>query len=158
MVSRASINIRRFGSSLRIDRLEGNALQSTVQENQRRTDTSTELARERSREASDRTLLAWIRTGLSLIGFGFGVGKFYDYLQTAGVERSLDPYRSTLIFGMSFIVLGIVGLFAAVIQHRRILKRIELRDFRYAAPLPLGMIMAIMLLVIGCFAFIAVML
>ncbi len=95
---------------------------------------------------------------MSLIGFGFGVGKFYDYLQTAGVERSLDPYRSTLIFGMSFIVLGIVGLFAAVIQHRRILKRIELRDFRYAAPLPLGMIMAIMLLVIGCFAFIAVML
>ncbi len=43
-------------------------------ETQQRTDTSTELARERNREAADRTLLAWIRTGLSLIGFG--VGKF----------------------------------------------------------------------------------
>ena len=127
-------------------------------ETQQRTDTSTELARERNREAADRTLLAWIRTGLSLIGFGFGVGKFYDYLETTGVEGALDPYRSTLVFGMSFIVLGIVGLFAAVVQHKRILKRIEIRDYSYAAPLPLGMIMAIMLLVIGCFAFVAVML
>ncbi len=74
------------------------------------------------------------------------------------MEKTLDPIHSTLIFGMSFIVLGIVGLFAAVVQHKRILKRIDLRDFSYAAPLPLGMIMAILLLVIGCFAFIAVML
>jgi len=129
-----------------------------AQETQQRTDTNTELARERNREAADRTLLAWIRTGLSLIGFGFGVGKFYDYLETTGRGGSLDPYRSTLVFGMSFIVLGIVGLFAAVVQHKRILKRIEIRDYSYAAPLPLGMIMAIMLLIIGCFAFIAVLL
>jgi hypothetical protein len=38
-------------------------------------DSSTEFARERSREAADRTLMACIRTALALIGFG--VGKFY---------------------------------------------------------------------------------
>ena len=36
-------------------------------------DESTQLARERNREAADRTLMAWIWTALSLIGFGFGI-------------------------------------------------------------------------------------
>ena len=34
---------------------------------------STELAKERNREVTDRILMAWIRTSLSLIGFGFGI-------------------------------------------------------------------------------------
>ena len=38
-----------------------------------------ELARERNREAAERTLMAWIRTALSLIGFGFGIGKLDAY-------------------------------------------------------------------------------
>ena len=117
---------------------------------------NTELARERSREAADRTLLAWIRTALSLIGFGFGIGKFYDYLQTAGLHESLDPIRSTLLFGVSFIVLGILGLFAAIVQHARLLRRLERPGYAYEPPLPLGMIIAILLLVIGCFAFVAI--
>jgi inner membrane protein YidH len=54
-------------------------------------DSSTELAREWSREAADRTLMAWIRTALGLIGFGFGVGKFYGYLLYPGSRfRMLD--------------------------------------------------------------------
>jgi len=120
------------------------------------TNTNTELARERSREAADRTLLAWIRTALSLIGFGFGIGKFYDYMQTAGIQRELDPIRSTLIFGASFIVLGVFGLAAAVIQHARLLRRLEKVEYAYAPPLPLGMIMAILLLLIGVFGLVAV--
>ena len=34
-----------------------------------------ELARERNREAADRTLLAWIRTSLAMISFGFGIER-----------------------------------------------------------------------------------
>jgi len=120
------------------------------------TNTNTELARERSREAADRTLLAWIRTALSLIGFGFGIGKFYDYMQTAGIQRELDPIRSTLIFGASFIVLGVFGLAAAVIQHARLLRRLDKVEYVYAPPLPLGMIMAMLLLLIGVFGLVAV--
>ncbi len=33
----------------------------------------TDLAKYRSRAATDRTLMAWMRTSLSLIGFGFGI-------------------------------------------------------------------------------------
>lgn len=117
---------------------------------------NTELARERSREAADRTLLAWIRSALSLIGFGFGIGKFYDYLQSADLHHTLDPIQSTRIFGGSFIILGVVGLAAAVIQHTRLLKRLERPEYLYRPPLPLGMFMAILLLIVGVFGFVAI--
>ena len=77
-----------------------------------------ELARERNREAAERTLMAWIRTALSLIGFGFGIGKLDDYLQTAGLHPRFDMAHSSLIFGASFIVVGILGLLAAIVQAR----------------------------------------
>ena len=34
------------------------------------------LATERTRMAADRTLMGWIRTALSMIGFGFTIYKF----------------------------------------------------------------------------------
>lgn len=119
------------------------------------TNTATELARERNREAADRTLMAWIRTALSLIGFGFGIGKFHDYVHSAGLATKLDPVHSLLIFGVSFMVLGLVGLLAAVIQHVRILERVKNRDFTYAAMRPIGPTVAIILLLIGAFGLVA---
>ena len=50
-----------------------------------------ELAKERNREAAERTLMAWIRTALSLIGFGFGIGKLATYLDEAGLPRPAIP-------------------------------------------------------------------
>ncbi|HMK35743.1 MAG TPA: DUF202 domain-containing protein [Desulfomonilaceae bacterium] len=37
-----------------------------------------EFAKERTRESADRTLNAWIRTSISLIGFGFAIAKAYE--------------------------------------------------------------------------------
>ena len=48
-----------------------------------------EFAKERNRAAAERTLMAWIRTALSLIGFGFGIG-FYLEARWA----SLVPYAA----------------------------------------------------------------
>jgi inner membrane protein YidH len=116
---------------------------------------SDELAKERTREAADRTLMAWIRTCLSLIGFGFGIAKFRDILVEAGIRRGPEHLHSTLIFGLSFIALGVFGLLAAVIQHRRILAHIKSEDFHYTGFRPVVMITAIILLLIGLFAFIS---
>jgi putative membrane protein len=115
-----------------------------------------ELARERNREAAERTLMAWIRTALALIGFGFGIGKLDAYLQGAGLHTRFDLPHSSLIFGASFIVVGLLGLLAAIVQHTRILKRLSQPEFAYNAMRPIAMTVAIMLMLIGLFGLIAI--
>ena len=115
-----------------------------------------ELAKERNREAAERTLMAWIRTALSLIGFGFGIGKLSDYLDAAGLHTRLDVPHSSMIFGASFIVLGILGLLAAIVQHARILKRLSQPEFAYNAMRPIAMTVASLLMLIGLFGLIAI--
>ena len=118
--------------------------------------TANELARERNRAAADRTLMAWIRTSLSLIGFGFGIGKIAETLEKTRGIAGADPYHTAQIFGEAFIGLGVFGLIAAIVQYRRILKQIERGEFVYTEPFPLAMVTAIILLLIGVFGFVAV--
>ena len=115
-----------------------------------------ELARERNREAAERTLMAWIRTALSLIGFGFGIGKLAAYLDAAGLHPAHDPPHTSLIFGTSFIVVGIFGLLAAIVQHARVLKRLSQPDFAYNAMRPIAMTVAVLLMLIGVFGLFAI--
>ena len=117
---------------------------------------SNELGKERTREAADRTLMAWIRTCLSLIGFGFGIAKFRDILLEAEHIHPDNHIHTTLIFGLSFISLGIFGLLAAVIQHWRILRHLKFEEFRYTGFRPVVMVTAILLLLIGLLCFISI--
>ena len=68
----------------------------------------------------------------------------------------MEHFNVTLIFGLSFIGLGVMGLLAATIQHWRILQHLKRDDFSYTGFQPLAFIMAILLKLIGLFAFIVV--
>jgi len=129
-----------------------------MSENIKKSSITNELARERNRAAADRTLMAWIRTSLAMIGFGFGVGKLYDALEKANPERVVDALHSSKIIGEALIALGVFGLLAAVFQHWRILKRIESEQYIYRPPRALPMIVALLLLCIGVFAFVSILL
>ncbi len=81
-------------------------------------DGSTKLAVDRTQLAYDRTLLAWIRTAISLITFGFTIYKFFQ-LELARVaprpERLIGPRE----FALAMIVIGLVSLVLATLDHRR---------------------------------------
>lgn len=124
----------------------------------KKTSITNELARDRNRAAVDRTLMAWIRTALAMIGFGFAVGKLYDTLEKTNPDQVTDPLHSALIVGEALIALGVLGLLAAVIQHSQILKIIENEQFIYRPPRALPMIVATLLLMIGVFAFVSILL
>lgn len=117
-------------------------------------DTSTALARERTRVAADRTLMAWIRTALSLITFGLGIGKAVELLDAAlpASTRVLDPSHATLVVAISLVVVGVLTLLGAIIQHGLLLKALEQQTYTYKAPLDLALIVAIVLLTIGLLA------
>lgn len=127
-----------------------------MSENVIKTSTTNELARERNRAAADRTLLAWIRTSIAMIGFGFGVGKLTDVLEKQTAPIPNESVDSGIIFGEAFITLGIFSLLAAIVQYWRILKRIDDVQYAYTPSRALPMMTAILLLLIGLFAFIAI--
>lgn len=119
-------------------------------------DTSTELARERTREAADRTLMAWIRTSLTLISFGFGVGKVFEVLAATFPAKHLDPLRASFVFAISLIILGVLSLLGAIIQYGQMLMRLKQAPFAYKAPHSLTVGVAILLLVIALFSLVAI--
>jgi putative membrane protein len=83
-----------------------------------------ELARTQTSMALDRTLLAWVRTSLSLIGFGFTLAKFVHDLILTGYLRGVDP-ESPRILGYGMMTLGILGLLGATVEHVASVKRIR---------------------------------
>jgi putative membrane protein len=124
-----------------------------------KTNLANELAKERNRAAYDRTLMAWIRTAISLIGFGFAIAKSYEYVQMEEMEttgRFIDQIHAPLWFGMSFILLGMLCILGGVIQYVKVVKQIRTGEFTYGEPRPLAKVIALILLIIGVFALIAI--
>ncbi|MEI6441913.1 MAG: DUF202 domain-containing protein [Nostocales cyanobacterium ELA583] len=115
----------------------------------------TELAKYRSRAAADRTLMAWIRTCLSLIGFGFGIPTIVRAIENTRLSNHLNPVRFSVIVGLSFIVTGMLGMVLGLREHRRLLKEIQNNRYTYETSHS-AEIIGVALLVIGLVSFIGV--
>jgi putative membrane protein len=105
----------------------------------------------RIRFAAERTLLAWIRTGLALMGFGFVVARFGLFLRELEVARpggSTLPTGRSLWIGTALVLLGVGVTILGAVQHWRILWLLD-RGQIYAPRWSLGIAVAIMLAVLG---------
>jgi putative membrane protein len=80
----------------------------------------------RVRFAAERTVLAWIRTGIAMMGFGFVVAKFGVFLRDSAGAPQADPAHPpiySLLIGAALVGLGVtVNLFAAI-GHMKFLHR-----------------------------------
>ena len=89
-------------------------------------DTSTKLAYQRTFLAHERTLMAWVRTSSSLITFGFSIYKFFQLERDVGRDFLRSQVVGPRQFSMILIIIGVVSLMLATIQHRHQLKILKI--------------------------------
>lgn len=79
-----------------------------------------ELNDPRTYFAAERTFLAWIRTGLGLMGVGFAVARFGLFLREMGQSAAHLPVHSTgvsVFSGVALVGLGVLVNVSAVLHH-----------------------------------------
>jgi inner membrane protein YidH len=84
--------------------------------------------------ANERTFLAWVRTSISVIVFGFVVAKFGITLRQFFRFENLDPHETgiSLALGVSFMVVGILMAVLAMWRYQSTRVQIEQTNFRPA--------------------------
>jgi putative membrane protein len=102
--------------------------------------------------AAERTLLAWVRTGLAMMGFGFVVARFGLFLRELATVRDVSPQHSTglsLWVGTTLVILGVAVNVAAAVKHWYTVRRLE-RGQRLRFRLwSLGIVVALLLGLLG---------
>jgi putative membrane protein len=78
--------------------------------------------------AAERTLLAWLRTGLGLMGVGFAVARFGLFLREVQAGQSHAPVHATGLSvwsGVALVTLGVVVNVSAVVRHIQIVRQLS---------------------------------
>lgn len=80
--------------------------------------------------ANERTLLSWIRLGLSSATFGFVVARFGLYLrELAAHESRPEPGHGAEIIGVGLVLLGMLSVAAGSLRYFRTESEIAARTF-----------------------------
>ena len=104
--------------------------------------------------AAERTLLAWVRTGLAMMGFGFVVARFGMFLREIAAVQAVPPPRQqgfSLWVGVALVVVGVAVNLAAAVKHCQTIRRLEKGQPLRFHPLSLGAVVALLMGLLGLF-------
>jgi putative membrane protein len=91
--------------------------------------------------AAERTLMAWNRTSISLMAFGFLIERFGLFLQIMGREEvKLFQRHISFVVGIAFILLASYVALASIVQHRRVLSTLKPVEIPAGYNTQLGMV------------------
>lgn len=82
--------------------------------------------------AAERTLLAWLRTGLTLMALGFVISRFGLFVRLLATQSSgttaNDHLHLSAIMGIAFVLAGSLAIIASAIQHHHFVATLPLTD------------------------------
>lgn len=93
------------------------------------------IDRQREHQANERTFLAWLRTSIALIGFGFAIARFSLFLRQLHLALTQQDYAADPIFnsenlGIGLVIFGIVVIAIAAWRYNQVLWQIESGTYR----------------------------
>jgi putative membrane protein len=102
--------------------------------------------------AAERTFLAWIRTGLGLMGIGFAVSRFGLFLRQLAASDSHIPTRTTglsLWSGVALVTLGVAVTLSSVLRHIQLIHQLGAGTWQPGRVSRDAVILALILAAIG---------
>lgn len=99
----------------------------------------------------ETTLLAWVRTGLALMGFGFVLARFGLFLQQLEEmgHAAARQVQASLWFGIVLILFGVAVSLAAAVLHYPFMMRTRQGETDLPATWRLGLLLALVMALIG---------
>jgi putative membrane protein len=108
--------------------------------------------------------MSWVRTGISLIGFGFTIFQFFDrFSGMPGITPGVSPLAPWL-FGLALIAAGTTALVVAAWEYLKSLRYLWSEEFRPVAGVEASpwrtpvLPVALLLILIGIVVFFVVLL
>ncbi|MGB3295813.1 MAG: DUF202 domain-containing protein [Phormidesmis sp.] len=93
------------------------------------------IDRQREHQANERTFLAWLRTSIALIGFGFAIARFGIFLKQISFVaqqpiEATHPFLNSQVLGISLVLSGVVVIGLAAWRYGVTFQQIESNRYR----------------------------
>lgn len=93
------------------------------------------IDRQREHQANERTFLAWLRTSIALISFGFAIARFGIFLRQLNLaitqqEPRVNPLSNSENLGLALVICGILTVALAAWRYNKVFWQIEQGDYR----------------------------
>lgn len=94
-----------------------------------------QIDRQREHQANERTFLAWLRTSIALIAFGFAIARFSLFLrqlQSTMTQQAppSQPWANSENLGLVFVAFGIGTIALAAWRYNQVFWQIERGNYQ----------------------------
>ena len=103
--------------------------------------------------AAERTLLAWLRTGLTIIALGFVVSRFGLFVRLLAAQSqppSTTAHSSlSASLGVAFVIVGTLAIVVSAVQHQRFVSTLPQFDLPPAYSRAFALVLSLLVAVLG---------